>query len=200
MRIAREALPFVLTSAFLAAAAWLLLGGWAATPFVIFLLFCLWFFRDPERLVPDEPGALISPADGKVILAGPERVSIFMNVFDVHVCRAPAAGRVESVDHRSGRFMAAFRDEAPSQNERNTILLADAERRIRFTLIAGLIARRIVCKVRPGEVLSAGQRVGLIRFGSRVDVELPSGSRVEVTIGGRVVAGETILARLPGPE
>ena len=197
MKIAREALPFVVTSALLAAVAWVLLGSWAAAPFGLFVLFSLWFFRDPERRVPDDPGALISPADGKVILAGPERVSIFMNVFNVHVCRAPAAGRVESVDHHAGRFMAAFRDAAPSQNERSTILLADADRRIRFTLIAGLIARRIVCKVRPGETLRAGQRVGLIRFGSRVDVELPPGSGVEVAIGERVVAGETILARLP---
>lgn len=195
VKIAREALPFalVLAAVSLAAAWWHPL---AALPGVLLLAFVLWFFRDPERETPRQAGLIVSPADGRIIRAGPERISVFMNVFNVHVCRAPCAGRAEKVESHRGRFAAAFRDHASEHNERVSIVLADGERRLRFTLVAGLIARRIVCKVGAGQRLEAGQRVGLIRFGSRVDVDLPPGAEVTVRRGDRVVAGETPIARL----
>ncbi len=196
MRIARESLPFVLT--LLGAA---LLGGVLLHPLVAvaclpLLGFVLWFFRDPERSTPREPGLLVSPADGRVIKAGPDSISVFMNVFDVHVCRAPSGGTVEAVDHRRGRFLAAFKDLASEQNERVSIVIASGAERLRFTLVAGLIARRIVCKVQPGQPIEGGQRVGLIQFGSRVDVALPGSAEVAVSLGQRVVAGETVIARV----
>jgi len=194
MKIARESLPFVAAIVAVGAVAWLVHPGLAALP-LLALLFTLWFFRDPERSTPEDPLLLISPADGKVIMAGPDQISIFMNVFNVHVCRAPTAGRVESVEHVPGRFMAAFKDEASSHNERSTITLADGDRRQPFTLVAGLIARRIVCKVTPGQSLRAGERVGLIRFGSRVDVALPVDRQAAVRVGQHVLAGETVIAR-----
>ena len=139
---------------------------------------------------------MISPADGKVIKAGPDEISIFMNVFNVHVCRSPIAGRIVSVDHRSGKFLAAFDERAPEQNERAAIRIVGERATLTFTLVAGLIARRIVCKVRDEQQLAAGERVGLIRFGSRVDVSLPTGAEALVRVGERVRAGESILARL----
>lgn len=200
MKIAREALPFVSGLAGIAAAAgWLLHPGFAAPP-VILLLFTLWFFRDPERRPPDDPRALISPADGKIIKSGAAGISIFMNVFDVHVCRAPTAGTVVDVERHRGSFLAAYKDAASEHNERATVRLRDGERDLSFTLVAGLVARRIVCKVRPGQRLRAGERIGLIRFGSRVDVDLPPGAQPAVRVGERVVAGETVLAHLGGPE
>jgi len=168
----------------------------AAVPGVWLLGFVLWFFRDPERETPREAGLFVSPADGRIIRAGPQRISVFMNVFNVHICRAPCAGRVETVESHRGRFAAAFHDHASEHNERVSIVLADDGRRLQFTLVAGLIARRIVCKVEAGQWLEAGQRVGLIQFGSRVDVDLPSGAEVTVSHGDRVVAGETPIARL----
>jgi phosphatidylserine decarboxylase len=159
-------------------------------------VFALNFFRDPERRAPDEPGALISPADGKVIRADASRVSVFMNVFDVHVCRSPVAGRVTSVEHVPGRFVAAMKDEASEHNERTTIVVQPVSgQSVRFVLVAGLVARRIVCRVHAGQELRAGERVGIIRFGSRVDVDLPRGAVAAVRVGARVVAGESVVAR-----
>jgi phosphatidylserine decarboxylase len=161
------------------------------------LLFTLNFFRDPERAVPAESRALVSPADGRIIRADATRVSIFMNVFDVHVCRAPLPGRIVSVEHVPGRFLAAMRDDASEHNERTSIIVQpESGAPVRFVLVAGLIARRIVCRVAPGSRLGAGDRVGIIRFGSRVDVDLPAGAVPAVTVGQRVVSGETIVARL----
>jgi phosphatidylserine decarboxylase len=158
--------------------------------------FTAWFFRDPERLTPTDPRVLVSPADGQIIEAGPRRISVFMNVLNVHVCRAPAAGQVALLDHRPGRFLPAFRSEACEENERLTITLQDGQEALRFSLVAGLIARRIVCRLRVGQSVERGQRVGLIRFGSRVDLELPAGAQVQVARGQRVTAGETIVALL----
>lgn len=200
MSIAPQALPYAAALGLLALA----LGGvWhpaAAAPPLLLLLFTLWFFRDPERNVPRENDVLLSPADGRVIQAGPRRISIFMNVFNVHICRAPMAGRVESVEHRPGSFGAAYRDSASEHNERMSIELKDAARRIGFTLVAGLVARRIVCRLEAGQEVAAGERVGLIQFGSRVDVELPAGASIAVSLRDRVVAGETIIARFEADE
>ncbi len=194
MSLAKEAWPFVIVAAVLTAVvAWLSPVG-AVVPGLL-LLFVVWFFRDPTRVTPADPDLLVSPADGRIIRSDAESISIFMNVFNVHVCRTPAAGVVESVVHHPGRFLAAFKDEAPLENERTVIVVAEGKFRLEFTLIAGLIARRIVCRVRSGQKLERGQRVGLIRFGSRVDVALPEGTRPVVTIGDRVQAGETVIAR-----
>ena len=197
MRIAEEAAPF--------AAGWMVLGGalalWSPTAALVplgLLAFTLYFFRDPERLPPVEPDVVVSPADGRILQAGPARISVFLNLTDVHICRAPVGGLVGSVAHVSGRFLAAFKDEASEQNERTLITVETERGPLAFTLVAGLIARRIVCKVVPGQSVATGERVGLIRFGSRVDVDLPAGARIEVRVGRRVVAGETVIARLVG--
>jgi phosphatidylserine decarboxylase len=160
------------------------------------LVFCVNFFRDPERTTPTEADILVSPADGRIIRADGSRVSIFMNVFNVHVCRAPASGPVASVERTPGRFLAAMKDAASEHNERTTIAIGADASRLRFTLVAGLIARRIVCRVEAGQTVRRGERVGIIRFGSRVDVDLPAGATPLVEVGARVVAGESPVARL----
>jgi phosphatidylserine decarboxylase len=194
MRIAREALPFVAAAAVLAlAAVWW--TPWAALPPLALLVFSLWFFRDPERRPPPDPEVLVSPADGRVIAASAGRVSVFMNVFDVHVCRTPAPGRLVSLTHESGSFVAAFKDSASESNERAVLVVEGPAGPVRFALVAGLVARRIVTWVQPGQDLTAGQRVGLIRFGSRVDVDLPPGAALAVRVGDRVRAGTSVLAR-----
>jgi phosphatidylserine decarboxylase len=162
----------------------------------VLLVFTLNFFRDPERHGSEDPSALISPADGRIVRADASRISIFMNVFDVHVCRSPVAGRVTSVVHEPGRFLAAMRDEASEQNERTAIVVQPQDGApVRFVLVAGLVARRIVCRVAAGRTLRSGERVGIIRFGSRVDLDLPTGAAPTVRVGNRVVAGETVVAR-----
>jgi phosphatidylserine decarboxylase len=193
MRVDREALPFACALVLLAAAA-AFFSPWAAAAPVLLLAFTLWFFRDPDRRPPGDPGALLSPADGRIIVASAQRVSIFMNVFDVHVCRTPAAGTVAAVERVPGRFVAAFQDAASEHNERTSIVVDPGGAPVRFTLVAGLIARRIVCRVQPGRALAAGERIGLIRFGSRVDVDLPPGAAPVVRVGDRVVGGETVIA------
>jgi len=189
MRIDPAARPFVLgLAAFAVAVLWW--RPWLAVVPAALLLFTLNFFRDPERR---------TPADGKIIRADRGRISIFMNVFDVHVCRSPAAGRVASVRHVDGAFLAAFKDASSDHNERTTIVVApEAGSPVAFTLVAGLVARRIVCRTVEGRAVRAGERVGLIRFGSRVDLDLPPGAAPAVALGDRVVGGETVLARL-GP-
>jgi len=199
MKLDKAVWPFAVG---LAALAWAC--GWLVQPWVALipasgLLFVLYFFRDPRRSTPTDPQALISPADGTIVEAGPERIGIFLSVFNVHVCRAPMSGRVERVEHSPGRFLAAYREEASTQNERTAIVLECEGRQLRFILIAGLVARRIVCRIKPGQNVAAGERVGLIRFGSRAEVELPPNSRVAVRSKQRVRAGETILAHLPYP-
>ncbi len=167
-------------------------------PLFLAALFCLWFFRDPERAIPSGPVA-VSPADGKVVLVREEgpltRVSVFMNVFDVHVNRAPIAGRVTGVKYQPGRFLVASREEASEVNEQSTLTVEGGGSRVVFSLIAGLIARRVVCYKKPGDEVKAGERVGLIKFGSRVDILLGNEWKIEVRPGGRVRAGSSVLAR-----
>ena len=186
--------PFVLALALVTAAtAWL--AGWLAVLPAALLLFTANFFRDPRRTPPADPGVLLSPADGRIIRADARRVSIFMNVFDVHVCRSPVAGRVAAITRAPGRFLAAMKDAASEHNERTSILVAsDRFGPVRFTLVAGLIARRIVCRTVEGQDLAAGDRVGIIRFGSRVDLDLPESVRTAVRVGDRVRAGKTVVA------
>ncbi len=206
--IARSGYPFILISA-LAAVGFALLGfetiailGAGATLFIVF------FFRDPERRVPKAPGTVVSPADGRVISVeavstGPffsepcRRISIFMTVFDVHVNRVPYEGRIGAVEHRPGAFMAANRDRASELNERNAILVnTEKGAKISVVQVAGWIARRIVCVIRENEPVARGERFGLIRFGSRVDVYLPDAVSVCVKIGQRVKAGASIIGYL----
>lgn len=171
---------------------------------------CVFFFRDPQRLTPLREGLVVSPADGVVCSVGfflppPElglgaeplqRVSIFMSVFDVHVNRAPITGRVSKVAYKPGLFFNADLDKASEHNERNGIVIDSAYGRFGVVQIAGLVARRIVCFVEEGETVGVGDRFGLIRFGSRLDVYMPSSARPTVAVGSRAIAGETILADL----
>lgn len=199
MRLARGSLLIIVAAiALTATVAWLLPPAAAAAPLAL-LVFVLWFFRDPHREPPADPNVLVSPADGKVIRVGAGGLSIFLNVFDVHVCRSPAAGRLAAVDHVSGRFLAAYRDEAAEHNERATLRLEQPAGSLLVHLVAGLVARRIVVWVSPGESLERGQRVGLIRFGSRVDLELPEGTVPAVRVGQRVRAGVSVIARPAHP-
>ena len=169
--------------------------------------FFAYFFRDPERAIPTEPGVIVSPADGLVIrvdeveenefLKSPARyVAIFMNVFDVHVNRSPVAGTVTEMRHRAGEYKAASRPDAASRNEQQALVLENAAgRRVLVVQIAGLLARRIIPFVKPGHNLARGERLGLICFGSRVDLYLPGDSQIEVKTGDRVKAGSSIIGR-----
>jgi phosphatidylserine decarboxylase len=167
-------------------------------PFVILAVFCLWFFRDPERAIPSGPVA-VSPADGKVVAIKPEggqtRVSIFLNVFDVHVNRSPIAGKITEVRYKTGKFLVASKEEATTDNEQNFITVEGNGTKIVFSQIAGLIARRIICYKKAGDVVAAGDRVGYIKFGSRVDMFLGPEWTIEVREGQRVSAGSSIIAK-----
>lgn len=178
-------------------------------------VWCYYFFRDPVRVIPQQPGLVISPADGVVSLieqvvppadmglgeAPLTRVSVFMNVFNCHVNRAPVAGKVVEVVYHHGKFLNASLDKASIHNERNSLTIETPQGvRIGVVQIAGLVARRIVCFVTPGNKLSAGGRFGLIRFGSRLDVYLPEGIAPLVAVGQTATAGETILADLNGAQ
>jgi phosphatidylserine decarboxylase len=196
VRFARDAYPLAGGCAVAAA----LLAWWSPWLALFPLLagaFCLYFFRDPARTPPAERDVVLSPADGKIIVADARRVSIFLNIFNVHICRTPIAGKVANIRHERGGFRAAWHDEASLTNER-AIVEVEGQRRLTFTLVAGLVARRIVFWTAPGRELRAGERVGLIRFGSRVDVDLPAGAALAVRVGERVRAGESVLARFEG--
>ncbi|MEW6415247.1 MAG: phosphatidylserine decarboxylase [Pseudomonadota bacterium] len=202
--IAREGW-LVLLAAFAAAfvATWLV--GWWSIPFWIWAVFALQFFRDPERVPPADGDAVIAPADGRIVVVGKARddyldrdalkISVFMNVFNVHSNKSPVDGVVKGVWYTPGSFVNADLDKASTENERNAIHIATARGDVTCVQIAGLIARRILCYVKTGDTLARGQRYGFIRFGSRVDVYLPVSARPEVSIGQKVTGGRTILAR-----
>jgi phosphatidylserine decarboxylase len=189
----------------LAAGGWLLgwlTRPWAGIPFFILAAFCLWFFRDPERNIPAGPIA-VSPADGKVIRVRkrPEgtEISIFLNIFDVHVNRSPIAGKIVGVEYKPGKFLVASKDEASIANEKNTLtvegMFDHRPVRVTFSQVAGLIARRIVCYKKQGDFVTLGERIGLIKFGSRVDISFDPDWEILVADGQRVSAGASILAR-----
>ena len=207
--IRREGYPFIL----IALAVALALGFLWAPLFWLSVVVALWicyFFRDPTRVTPVGEGLVVSPADGRVSLIAsvlppietglpPERmlrVSVFMNVFDCHVNRAPVSGRVARMVYTPGLFLNAELDKASEDNERSALVIESGPHRIGVVQIAGLVARRIVGWVAEGEALAVGQRFGLIRFGSRVDVYLPEGTQILVGVGQRAIAGETVLADL----
>lgn len=172
---------------------------------VLLAMFFLWFFRDPTREIPTLPGQIVSPADGVVteaewieLVSGSRlRLSIFLNVFDVHVNRSPVAGTVKLVEFRPGGFLNAMNPESVLTNEQTLISVDAGEYEVSFKQIAGLLARRIVCSVKEGDRLERGQRIGLIKFGSRVDVLMPAEANLNVKVGTRVVGGTTVLATLP---
>lgn len=206
--IAIEGLPFAVPLLVLSAALWYFGVRYPACFFTLLTIFVFWFFRNPERVIPQEPSAVVSPADGKIIVAEvinedrylkekALKISVFMNVFNVHVNRVPYSGKVVDVIYNKGKFISANLDKASMDNEQNAVILdIGSGTRIMFVQIAGLIARRIVCYLKPGDTVEKGKRMGLIRFGSRVDVYLPAGSTLNVKIGDKVVAGETILGYL----
>ncbi len=175
---------------------------------ILLAAFFLWFFRDPERAIPEAPGLIVSPADGKVTLiepvetvAGPQRrISIFLNVFNVHVNRAPIAGNVQLIDYRKGKYLNAMNPESAVANERNYVEVAGELCTVAFTQIAGLLARRIVFQKKVGDWVHRGERVGLIKFGSRVDVVFPLSCEVQVSVGQIVHGGASILAIMPSSD
>lgn len=180
-------------------AAWLTGVPFVAVPFFVFGAFCLYFFRDPERNVP-QGAHVVSPADGKVMAVKPDidgltRISIFLNVFDVHVNRSPVAGRVTDVQYRRGAFLVASKETASVENEQNVVTVETADGiRVIYKQIAGLIARRIVFNKRPGDTVAMGERIGLMKFGSRMDVLLGQEWKILVAPGQRVLGGESLLA------
>jgi phosphatidylserine decarboxylase len=202
--------PFVL-GGLIAILLGLVFGPWLAWLGLLFTLFCLFFFRDPERVPPGRPGAMVAPADGRVVSVTPAvppselglgamprwRVSTFLSLINVHVNRAPADGIITRIAYRHGSFLNAGLDKASDANERNAIALRLADgREIAVVQIAGLLARRIVCDLREGDAVRAGQRLGIIRFGSRADLYLPEGVRPLVAVGQTMVGGETVIAEL----
>ena len=206
--IAREGWPF-LAAAVLVAAFAAALAGWWSLPFWLAALFVLQFFRDPAREAPDDPAAVLAPADGRIVAVGRAqdpflereaiRVSVFMNVFNVHSNRSPVDGTVKQTWYRAGSFVNADLDKASLENERNALWLRTRNGQdVTCVQIAGLIARRILCYVGAGAELARGERFGFIRFGSRVDLYLPLDAEVKAALGDKVIAGETIIARLGG--
>jgi len=208
MPIAREGWPLILVLLGLAVVMSLVRWPWVGGVFLFLGLFTAFFFRDPDRPVPADPRLVLSPADGKVIVVGPapagnplgesaSQVSIFLSVFDVHVNRAPIGGRMSKVECHEGKFLPAFQDKASLANEQNSVTIEDGGRSLTFKQIAGLIARRIVFKKKVGDTVSAGERVGMIKFGSRVDMFLPKDVRLRVKKGDRVVGGMSAIGERP---
>ena len=205
--IAQEGWP-ILGGALLVSYLVTMCAGWWSLPFWIFTVFALQFFRDPERPIPQDPDAILSPVDGRIVVVeralDPYRkvealkISVFMNVFNVHSQKSPVDGTVTAVEYNSGKFLNADLDKASTENERNAVLATTASgREITFVQVAGLVARRILCYTQAGEKLARGERYGFIRFGSRVDVYLPLDAQAAVSIGDKVTGVKTILARLP---
>lgn len=194
------ALPLIAVAALLG---WLTSPAWAIIP-ILLAIFFLWFFRDPERAIPDGAGAVVSPGDGKVTNVAPvsvgdqkqTRISIFLSVFDVHVNRSPIAGVIRDIRYQRGKFLNAMNVTSAEQNEQNIVTVEGDGQTVVFKQIAGFLARRIVFNPKVGDRLERGQRVGLIKFGSRVDVLFDASARVSVKVGDRVKGGASVLAYL----
>jgi phosphatidylserine decarboxylase len=205
LRFARDVVPYVGGLGAASILSFLFVSLWLGLLWFLLLVFVLFFFRDPERAYPgsDAGGVLLAPADGRVVEIRPEgavqALSIFLSIFDVHVNRAPATGVVESVQYTPGRFQAAFRRGASLENERNAITLSTTLGSVVVIQIAGVLARRIVCTVREGDHVRAGDRIGLIKFGSRVDLVVPASVTWNVDVGSRVKAGVTVVG-VPAKE
>ena len=205
--IAKEGFIFIIPLAFLAAVFYSLDYIWVSGLFEGFFLFCVWFFRDPERTIPIDPNVIVSPADGKVVEIVKEsdkllpndnymRISIFLNVFNVHVNRIPIAGKIEATRYNKGKFLNAANHKASLDNEQTAILLNNGTTQILVKQIAGLIARRIVCYANKGDEYNIGDRFGLIRFGSRTDIFVPEGTEIRVKEGDKVCGASSIIGYL----
>ena len=204
--IAKDGYIFILPLAVLTGIFWALSWFWVTGLFVGLFLFVTWFFRDPERSIPEDPNAIVSPGDGKIVEIISEkdplldeaytRVSIFLNVFNVHVNRVPISGKIQATRYNPGKFFNAASHKASLDNEQSAILLNNGHVTILVKQIAGLIARRIVCWAKEGDEYQRGQRFGLIRFGSRVDIFLPEGADIKVAIGDIVNGGSSIIGYL----
>ena len=204
--IAKDGYIFILPLAVLTGIFWALSWFWVTGLFVGLFLFVTWFFRDPERSLPEGPNAIVSPGDGKIVEIISEkdplldeaytRVSIFLNVFNVHVNRVPISGKIQATRYNPGKFFNAASHKASLDNEQSAILLNNGHVTILVKQIAGLIARRIVCWAKEGDEYQRGQRFGLIRFGSRVDIFLPEGADIKVEIGDIVSGGSSIIGYL----
>jgi phosphatidylserine decarboxylase len=207
MKIAREGYPLIGTAAVVTILTFAL--GWVAIGVILGVctLGIAGFFRDPERTIPMGEGLIVSPADGKVVsivdvkgdsrfTEATARVSIFLSPLDVHINRSPVTGKIQQASYQPGKFLAAYKDEASARNEQNSLKLVDERgRMLGVVQVAGVVARRIICRVQRGDSVKRGDRFGLIMFGSRTDAYLPHGCRIEVTEGQRVKGGETILGR-----
>lgn len=208
--IAPEGVPFVLAGAALALACslWWPKSLPVSVAAVLLTVFVAWFFRDPARTPPSVPGSVISPADGKIVYSGDfppgryfadpgKKVSVFMSILDVHVNRAPVSGKVAAVEYHPGRFHIASVDKASLENEQNGVrIVTDEGQAVAYVQIAGMVARRVVCDLAEGDRVRQGQRVGMIRFGSRVDILMPAATELRVRTGDRVRAGETVVGVL----
>jgi len=204
--LAKEGFVFIIPLLVITVLMFLFSFNWAAVLLGLGFLFVTWFFRDPERRVPNEPNVIVSPADGKIteIVSEQEpingdpckRVTIFLSVFNVHVNRVPIAGTIEEIRYNPGKFLAAFNPKASMENEQNIIHIKNGKIHVFVKQIAGLIARRIVCWPKKGDYYESGQRYGLIRFGSRVDILLPETTKLSVACGDRVSGGKSIIGYL----
>jgi len=204
MKIDRAGLPFIAGALVPAAALALARRRGLAASFAVLGGFFAYFFRDPERQVPQDADVVVSPADGRLMIAGPadprwappgewKQVTIFLSPMDVHINRTPVGGRVLRVDYRPGKFLPAY-NEGSNDNELNEVWIDYGGRTVVFRQVVGLLARRIVCRIHEGEMLERGQRIGLMKFGSRMDVFVPADAELRVSVGDSVVGGETILA------
>lgn len=206
MKIDRAGYPFIAAAAVPAVALAVARRPVLAASFAALGGFLTYFFRDPDRVVPAEADLVVSPADGRVMISGPsdgrwappgewKQVTIFLSPMDVHINRSPVAGRVTRVEYRPGKFLPAY-NEGSNDNELNEVWLDHGGKTVVFRQVVGILARRIVCRIGEGDVLERGQRVGLMKFGSRMDVFLPMDAELRVAVGQRVVGGETVLATL----
>jgi len=208
MKIDRAGVPFIAAALVPAAGLAIARRPVLAASFAALGGFFAFFFRDPDRNVPQEPGLVVAPADGRVMIAGPSdgrwappgtwgQITIFLSPMDVHMNRSPVAGRVTRIEYRRGRFLPAYH-ESSNDNELNEIWIESNGGQIVVRQVVGILARRIVCRVREEQVLERGERIGLMKFGSRMDVFLPERAEIGVRVGQRVVAGETVVATLKG--
>jgi phosphatidylserine decarboxylase len=209
--IDRAGAPFIGGAIVLAAIAAVVGGWWWAVPFVGLAAFMAFFFRDPERTIAADPCVVLSPADGRVMVAGPgephvapegawQQISIFLSPMDVHINRVPFGGRLTKVAYQPGRFLAAYRPESGAQNERTELWVEGQGRTVVFRQVVGVVARRVVCRVKAGDEIATGDRFGLMKFGSRMDVFVDGDARLLVKAGDAVRAGETRLAEFPATE
>jgi phosphatidylserine decarboxylase len=209
MRIDPAGWPFIGGSLILAAAAVWFIGTGGAALFLVLACFFLFFFRDPDRPITTDADAVLSPADGRVMIAGApagqacppgnwQQISIFLSPMDVHVNRMPIGGRVTHVEYHPGRFLPAYRHESGDLNEYTEVTVDHEGQPIVVRQIVGVLARRIVCRIKEGDVVQAGERFGVMKFGSRMDIFVPTGAKIAVKVNDKVVGGVTVIARLAG--